>query len=212
MLNTYARGLFTRIFAPLARWLLARGITPDAVTFVGTVGVMAAALILYPLGHLFAGTIVITVFVFADLIDGTMARLPQWRDRAGASESSRKWGSFLDSSLDRLADGAIFGGISLWYFTGGDAPAIGAAALACLFFGSVVSYVRAKAESLGYDASVGIAERAERLVVALTFVGLAGLGLPDIAVLIALSALALASAVTVVQRTLRVREQVRAAL
>ncbi|MBG6083469.1 phosphatidylinositol phosphate synthase [Zhihengliuella flava] len=212
MLNTYARDVVTRIMSPLARWLLAHGVTPDAVTCVGTVGVMAAALILYPLGYLFAGTMVITVFVLADLLDGTMARLPQWRERSGSHAAARQWGSFLDSSLDRLADGAIFGGIALWYFTTGQAPATGAAAVACLFLGSVVSYVRAKAESLGYDANVGIAERAERLVVALTVVGLDGLGLPPVIVLVALTALAAASAVTIVQRGLRVRQQVREAL
>lgn len=207
MLNTYARGLFTRILTPLARWLVARSVTPDMVTIVGTIGVMAGALVLYPLGHLFAGTLVIAAFVFADLLDGTMARLPEWRARTAGREHASRWGSFLDSSLDRLADGAIFSGVAIWYFTAGGSTAIGIASLACMFLGSVVSYVRAKAESLGYDAEVGIAERAERLLVTLTFVGLSGLGLSEVVLLAVLVLLAAASAVTVAQRMIRVRSQ-----
>ncbi|GHD12040.1 phosphatidylinositol phosphate synthase [Zhihengliuella salsuginis] len=207
MLNTYARGLFTRMFTPLARWLLSRSVTPDMVTVVGTIGVMASALILYPLGHLFIGTLVIAAFVFADLLDGTMARLPQWASRSAGRPDAGRWGSFLDSSLDRLADGAIFSGVAVWFFTAGDHTGIGIASLVCMFLGSVVSYVRAKAESLGFDAEVGIAERAERLVLTLTFVGLTGLGLPDVVLLSVLILLAAASAVTVAQRMMRVHSQ-----
>ncbi|MCO1339602.1 CDP-alcohol phosphatidyltransferase [Kocuria polaris] len=207
MLNTYARGLFTRIFTPLARWLVARSVTPDMVTIVGTIGVLVGALVLYPLGHLFIGTLVIAAFVFADLLDGTMARLPEWQARSAGRPDAGRWGSFLDSSLDRLADGAIFSGVAIWYFTAGASTAIGIASLACMFLGSVVSYVRAKAESLGCNAEVGIAERAERLVVTLTFVGLSGLGLPGFVLLGVLILLAAASAVTVGQRMMHVRSQ-----
>ena len=72
MLNKYARALFGRIFTPIARVLVRAGISPDVVTIVGTLGVMAGALILFPQGEFFWGTIVITAFVFSDIVDGLM--------------------------------------------------------------------------------------------------------------------------------------------
>ncbi len=198
MLNRHARGFFTAIFSPLARWLLKIGVSPDAITIVGTAGVVVGALVFYPLGHLLWGTLFITAFIFSDVIDGIMARM---QDRGGS------WGNFLDSTLDRLADGALFAGLAIWFFTGGADTAIAVAAVVCLVLGMVVSYVRAKAESLGFQANVGIAERAERLVSVLVVTGLTGLGLPPIVLLVTLVVLAGASLITVVQRVLAVRRQ-----
>jgi CDP-diacylglycerol--glycerol-3-phosphate 3-phosphatidyltransferase len=202
MLNRYARGFFTALFTPLARLLLKWGVTPDAVTITGTIGVAAGALVFYPLGQLFWGTVFITLFVFSDLIDGIMARL---KGHGGL------WGSFLDSTLDRIADGALFAGVAIWFFTGGENPAIAIAALACLVLGMIVSYARAKAESLGFTANVGLAERAERLVSVLVVTGLTGLGLPEGVLLVVLVVLAAASLVTVYQRVRAVRRQSLAA-
>jgi CDP-diacylglycerol---glycerol-3-phosphate 3-phosphatidyltransferase len=198
MLNRHARGFFTALFSPLARWLLKMGISPDAITIIGTAGVVVGALVFYPLGHLLWGTLFITAFIFSDVIDGIMARM---QDRGGS------WGNFLDSTLDRLADGALFAGVAIWFFTGGADTAIAVAALVCLVLGMVVSYVRAKAESLGFQANVGIAERAERLVSVLVVTGLTGLGLPPVVLLVTLVVLAGASLITVVQRVLAVRRQ-----
>ena len=198
MLNRYARGFFTRLFTPLARLLLDKGVTPDAVTIAGTVGVAAGALVFYPLGQLFWGTVFITLFVFSDVIDGIMARM---KGRSGS------WGNFLDSTLDRIADGSLFAGVAIWFFTGGANPAIAIAALVCLVLGMLVSYARAKAESLGFTANVGIAERAERLVSVLVVTGLTGLGLPEGFLFAVLVVLAAASGVTVYQRLLTVRRQ-----
>jgi phosphatidylinositol phosphate synthase len=198
MLNRHARGFFTALFTPLARWLLKIGVSPDAITIVGTAGVVVGALVFYPLGQLWWGTIFITLFIFSDVIDGIMARMQNLGGR---------WGNFLDSSLDRLADGALFAGLAIWFFTGGaDAP-IAIAAVVCLVLGMVVSYVRAKAESLGFQANVGIAERAERLVSVLVITGLTGVGLPPVVLLATLVLLAAASFITVVQRVLAVRIQ-----
>jgi CDP-diacylglycerol--glycerol-3-phosphate 3-phosphatidyltransferase len=198
MLNRHARGFFTALFTPIARWLLKMGVSPDAITIVGTAGVVVGALVFYPLGQLFWGTVFITAFIFSDVIDGIMARMQNLGGR---------WGNFLDSSLDRLADGALFAGLAIWFFTGGaDAP-IAIAAVVCLVLGMVVSYVRAKAESLGFQANVGIAERAERLVSVLVITGLTGAGLPPVVLLATLVLLAAASLVTVVQRVLAVRVQ-----
>jgi CDP-diacylglycerol--glycerol-3-phosphate 3-phosphatidyltransferase len=201
MLNRFARALFTRLLTPVARVFLALGISPDVVTLVGTLGVCVGALAFYPRGEFFWGTIVIAVFVFSDTVDGIMAR---------ASGRSSAWGAFLDSTLDRIGDAAVFGGLVL-YFAGRGADLVMATlALACLVFGQVVSYARARAEGLGMTAAVGIAERADRLVAVLVTTGLVGLHLPMVFLKIVLSLLALASAVTVAQRMLTVRRQVLA--
>lgn len=201
MLNKYARSFFTSLFTPLATLLLRWKVSPDTVTVVGTLGVAGGALVFYPLGELFWGTVFITLFVFSDVVDGIMARI---QGRSGS------WGSFLDSTLDRIADGALFAGVAIWFFLGGNNSAIAIAALACLVLGMIVSYARAKAESLGFTANVGIAERAERLVSVLTVTGLTGLGLPEVVLLAVLILLALASVITIVQRVMTVRVQAAA--
>ena len=201
MLRGLRAGL-NRLFTPVADVLLGWGVSPDAVTIVGTFGVTVAALWLFPLGHLLAGTLVITVFVFSDSLDGMMAR------RSGRASS---WGAFLDSTLDRVADAGVFGGLTL-YFVLRTTDHLGAGlAMACLALGALVPYARARAESLGMTASVGIAERADRLVAALVAAFLVGLGLPRGVLVVVLGVLAVASAVTVVQRILTVRRQAMSA-
>lgn len=203
MLNRYARAFFTAIFTPIARVLLRLGVSPDAVTLVGTLGVCAGALAFYPRGELWWGTIVITCFVFTDLIDGTMARM---------SGRTSSWGAFLDSTMDRLGDGAVFGGLIL-YFTGvGDDDLSAVLALACLVLGFVTSYSKARAEGLGMTADVGIAERADRLVAVLVTTGFVGLFLPTWVLTVVLALLVLAGVITVAQRILTVRQQARAGM
>lgn len=197
MLNRFARALFTRIFAPIAAFLVRRGVSPDLVTLVGTLGVAAGALGFYPRGEFFWGTVVITCFVFSDLIDGTMARM---------TDRSSRWGAWLDSTLDRVGDAAVFGGIALWYAGAGDDLLLVALALYGLSTGAVVSYARARAEGLGMTASVGITERADRLVVVLVATGLDGIGVPYVQAL-ALWYVAVGSTVTIGQRALAVRRQ-----
>jgi CDP-diacylglycerol--glycerol-3-phosphate 3-phosphatidyltransferase len=198
MLNKYARALFTKIFTPVARLFLKLGISPDVVTIVGTLGVCFGALAFYPRHEFFWGTIVITLFVFSDTVDGVMARM---------SGRSGKWGAYLDSTLDRVGDSAIFGGLVLWYAGRGDDFLMAGLALACLILGSVVSYAKARAEGLGFTADVGIAERADRLVAVLVVTGLVGLGLPEVVLTVVLALLAIASLITVFQRMLLVRRQ-----
>ena len=202
MLNKYARALFAAIFTPVAALLVRMKVSPDAVTIIGTLGVAAGALIGYPMGELFWGTVVITIFVFSDIIDGLMARM---LGRSG------KRGAFLDSTLDRVGDGAVFAGIVVWFYTGGNNHFIAAMALTCLVLGSIVSYAKARAEGLGMTANVGIAERSDRLVVVLVATGLVGLGIPEAVLTVVLVLLALASLVTVFQRVGTVRRQAMAA-
>lgn len=191
------RALATRVFTPLAKLLLRLGVSPDAVTIVGTLGVVVGALGFYPRHSFVVGTLIIAVFVFSDTIDGVMAR------HSGRTSS---WGAFLDSTLDRIGDAAIFGGLVLCYARLGMMLEVWLA-FACLVTGSVVSYARARAEGLGMKANVGIAERADRLVAVLVATFFVGLGLPETVLTAVLGLLALASAVTIVQRMAYVRRQ-----
>lgn len=201
MLNKYSRAFFTSLLTPIARGLHRVGVSPDVVTLVGTLGVSAGALGFYPRGEFFVGTLVITAFVFSDLIDGTMARM---------SGGTTRWGAFLDSTLDRLGDAAVFGGLVLWFAGGGDDQTLAAVSLYCLAAGATVSYAKARAEGLGMTANVGIAERADRLVVVLLTTGLDGLGVSYVQA-VGLWLLAAASTVTLVQRVIVVRRQALAA-
>ena len=192
----------TRLWTPLADALLRRGVSPDAVTITGTLVVVVTALWAFPTGHLLLGGLLIAVFTLTDSIDGVMAR------RSGRSGP---WGAFLDSTLDRFGDGAIFAGLVLWYTGGGDSRLTAVLALACLVLGSIVPYARARAEGLGMTAAVGIAERADRLFAVLLATVLVGAGLPDVVMTVVLGLLTVASAITVVQRMATVRRQVREA-
>ena len=198
MLNRYLRDGLYRLLTPIANGLIRLGVSPDVVTVVGTLGVCFGALAFYPRHEFFWGTVVITLFVFADNVDGLMART---LGRSGP------WGAFLDSVLDRLGDAAVFGGLVLWYAGDGDDLLMTSLALACLVFGAVTSYAKARAESVGMTANVGIAERADRLTAVLVATGFVGLGLPEVFLTVVLALLALASAWTVVQRILDVRRQ-----
>ncbi|CAM5373425.1 CDP-alcohol phosphatidyltransferase [Streptomyces avidinii] len=205
MLNKYARAFFTRVLTPFAAFLLRLGVSPDAVTLIGTAGVVAGALVFFPMGEFFWGTITITLFVFSDLVDGNMAR------QAGVSS---RWGAFLDSTLDRVADAAIFGGLALWYAGSGNDNALCAVAIFCLASGQVVSYTKARGESIGLPVAVnGLIERAERLVITLVAAGLSGLetfGVPSwigLLLPIALWVVAAGSLVTLIQRVVTVRRE-----
>src|SRR5918998_3327937 len=158
------RAFFTKVFSPIAHLLIKLGVSADAVTLLGTLGVVTGALVFFPRGQLLAGVLFITAFVFSDLVDGAMAR---------QSGRSSPFGAFLDSTLDRVGDAAIFGGLALYYVGPGENDALAALAIYCLSMGSVTSYARARAESLGMQAKVGIAERSDRLVSILVVTGLA---------------------------------------
>jgi CDP-diacylglycerol---glycerol-3-phosphate 3-phosphatidyltransferase len=201
MLNRF-REFWTRLISPVARLLLRLGVSPDVVTLVGTAGVAFGALWFFPRGQLLVGVLFVTAFVFSDLVDGHMARL---------SGSSSRWGAFLDSTLDRLGDAAIFGGLVMYYVGPGDSDALAGLALYCLVMGSVTSYARARAEALGMEAKGGLAERADRLVAILVMTGVSAIFDVPVLIVVTLALLAVASTVTVVQRMLLVRRQATAA-
>ena len=192
------RAFWTKVLSPIANLLIRLGVSPDAVTLVGTLGVCAGALVFFPQGMLLVGVLVITAFVFSDLIDGHMAR---------TTGRVSKFGAFWDSTLDRLGDGAIFIGLALYFAWEEPNRLYLVLSLVCLLMGSVTSYARSRGETLGFSVKVGIAERADRLVAILVMTGLSAIFDLPVLLYIALWALALASTVTVVQRVWVVRKQ-----
>jgi CDP-diacylglycerol--glycerol-3-phosphate 3-phosphatidyltransferase len=202
MLSLHVRPVLARVVDPVAGALLRAGVSPDVITVLGTLGVVTGSLVLFPRGQLFAGTLVVTFFVLTDMLDGAMARRIERRSVFGA---------WLDSTCDRLADAALFSGLVLWFVGEGDDTLLAGVALFCLVAGSLVSYAKARAEGLGLRCDVGFAERAERLIIVLVAAGFSGLGVTW-ALPVGLWALAVASAVTVVQRLLEVRRQAAAAV
>lgn len=201
MMKLHVRSALGRVLTPVGRALARAGVTPDVVTVTGTLGVAVGALAFYPRGRLFVGALVCTVFVLADMLDGAIAR---------AVDRRSKWGAFLDSTLDRVGDAAIFGGLLIWFAGSGDAPVLAGLALFCLIAGMLISYAKARAEGLGLRCDVGIAARGERVFVALVAVGLSGLGVPYV-LSAGLWLLAVASAITVGQRFAAVHRQIRQA-
>jgi CDP-diacylglycerol---glycerol-3-phosphate 3-phosphatidyltransferase len=183
-------------FDPMGRGLVRMGVSPDAVTLLGTAGVVAASVGLAARGHLVVATIVITLCCLFDVLDGAMAH---------ARGTSTRFGALLDSTMDRVADGALFGALVWWQATTGQ-EGIAVVTLVCLVGGQIVSYVKARAEGLGFTADVGIAERMERLIL----IGIGGLStafgtrwfLDAVTWL-----LAVLTVVTVAQRLLHVRAQ-----
>jgi CDP-diacylglycerol---glycerol-3-phosphate 3-phosphatidyltransferase len=187
MLN-FLRPFFARLFGPIVQGLARTPVTPNMITVAGTVCMSAAALSMFPIGELFPGAFTATIFTFTDMLDGQLARI---------KGSSGKYGAFLDSTMDRLGDAAIFGGITIWFMRTDHLLAV--VSLFCLAGGMSVSYVKARAEGLGLNADVGVIERPERLIIGLTSIGLSGLGIPYV-LPIGMWALAAGTAFTLYQR------------
>jgi CDP-diacylglycerol--glycerol-3-phosphate 3-phosphatidyltransferase len=197
MLSARLKPAVTKLITPVAVFALRRGVTPNAVTWVGAIGVVLASLFFYPRGDFFLGTLVICLLALSDLFDGTMARL--------SSAGSSRWGSFLDSTIDRVTDSAILLGVSIYLINQNDSLAY--VALATLVSGLLVPYIRAKAESFGIACSGGIAERTERLIISLAAIGFDGLGIPYV-LAIGLWSLAILGTFTVFQRMLIVKRAI----
>ena len=195
MLSAILRKPVSRVVDPVAVFLLRIGITPNGMTFFGSLGTSAMALWLWPQGEYFWGTMGVIVFIFSDLLDGTMARI---------SKKSSQWGAFFDSTIDRVVDVALIGALLLSLLKTDDRLAL--VAFAALIGGFLVSYVKARAQALGLECDGGFAERAERVIILLTAVGFAGLGVPYI-LAIGIWILAISSLATFVFRVYQVWKQ-----
>ncbi|MDR1823789.1 MAG: CDP-alcohol phosphatidyltransferase family protein [Bifidobacteriaceae bacterium] len=205
MLGANSKPLEQRIFGKPAALLVKWHVHPNAVTVAGTAAIAGVALGLYPTGHLWLGSVILAALVCTDALDGTMARL---------TGKSNNWGAWLDSTMDRVSDASIFIGLTLFFVVQGEPLGHALwgviAGIAAVAAGALVPYARARAEGLGLNASVGIAERTDRLIVVLwsAFLG----DLITIWILVGgLALLAVAGFVTVGQRAWAVYTQVRAA-
>jgi len=189
MLQESLRAPVTRLITPICRGLIKLGVSANMVTAIGALFTILAAIFTFPRGQFFLGTMLIIVFVLFDLLDGTIARL--------SAKGSNAWGALLDSTLDRLTDAVILGAI-LWFCIDTEDPLVPLVLLS-IVFGFLISYIKARSESLGIECNGGLAERSERIIIVLTTTGFAGLGVPYV-MAVGFWILAIVSLVTVLQR------------
>jgi len=152
----WVKNSYLRLIDPVANWLVRRGVHPNTITVFGTLCTVVGGII-YGTGHIRTGGWFLSITALFDVLDGTVAR------RSGKSST---FGAFLDSTLDRLADGFLLGGLAVFYATStknGSVPLM-ITALLGLIGAFMTSYTRARAESLGIDAKVGLLQRPERIV------------------------------------------------
>ena len=178
---------------PLVERLIRAGVRPNTITTVGT-GLVLVSALAYGLGHVRIGGLLLLLSGVADTLDGQVAR-------GGAMVT--KFGAFYDSTLDRVGDGATFIGIGAFLLTAPDVAHRVAAAIACMvaiLSSLLVSYARARAEGLGLECKVGIAQRAERILGLGLFSLLVGAGPRAVVLETLVALLAAASVITVIQR------------
>ena len=200
MFTAFFRVLFIRLLNPFGKWLARIGVTPNAITIVGTLGTIACSILFLGRGWWMTAALTIWALAMFDALDGLVARV---------GGTSSRFGAVLDSTCDRFADAAVFGSIA-WYFAMHDQRWMMLAALLCLVLGSVTSYIRSRAEAAGFTCRVGIAERTDRLIIVLTGTGLTGdpFHWPYLQA-IALWLLVAASTITVGQRLATVYRQAK---
>ncbi|WP_182357319.1 phosphatidylinositol phosphate synthase [Tomitella gaofuii] len=200
MLSVFARASVSKVTLPMGRKLVRMGVTPDVITIAGTVASIAAALTLFPMGHLFWGALVIWFFVMFDMLDGATARA-----RGGGT----RFGAVLDATCDRIADGAIFAGLAWWVvYSLDDTTAhrlLLVATLICLVTSQVISYAKARAEASGLHGDGGLIERPDRLIIVLVGAGFTGIFDQPWILFAAMWLLAVGSVITVGQRMRSVR-------
>ncbi|ORB57420.1 phosphatidylinositol phosphate synthase [Mycolicibacterium rhodesiae] len=192
------RAAYAKLSTPVAKGALKIGLTPDMVTIIGTAGSVLAALIMFPIGQLWWGSVAVFVFVLADMLDGAMAR-----QRGGGT----RFGAVLDATCDRISDGAIFCGLLWWVAFSMHSSSLAVATMICLVTSQVISYVKARAEASGLEGGGGLIERPERLIIVLVGAGFSDLPFFPMPVVlpIAMWLLAVTSLVTVGQRVHSVR-------
>ena len=189
---------FVRTVGPMARTAIRLGVGPNAITTTGLVVVLAAA-VAFGGGAIRLGGALLLFSGLFDILDGQVARLGQ---------RSTAFGAFYDSTLDRVGESALFAGIALYFLRGGvppeQEPIAVMVAIAALVSSLLVSYTRARAEGLGLECRVGIAARAERILLVAAPALLVGPGRNGVVLFWTVVALAIATAITVVQRVVHV--------
>jgi len=197
MLQRSLRDPVAKIISPIVRLLVKMGVSANTISTIGGLGSIASALYFFPKGDFFIGVIFVTLFVLSDLFDGAVAR--------ASNKGESKWGALLDSTLDRFSDAAIFIGALLFYIESSDPLVV--VLLVAVSASFMVSYIKARAESLSIACNGGVAERSERLIIVLVAYGFHGLGV-DYVMAIGLWIVALLSLFTVYQRMMIVYKAV----
>ena len=194
---------YLKLIDPVADWLVERGVHPNAITIAGTIFMIAGG-VLYGTGHIMIGGWLLSMTAFPDVLDGTVAR------RSGKSS---QFGAFLDSTLDRVADGAVLGGLAVFYAL--NTPhrnlVMVIVCIAAIIGSFMTSYTRARAEALGLDAKVGTMQRPERVVLLSAPQALFGLFFNGWPLMIIIVILTVTAWITVVQRMLYVYDRTRVA-
>lgn len=195
---------YLRLIDPVADWLVRRGVHPNTITVIGTLCTVAGGVI-YGTGHIRTAGWFIGVTALFDVLDGTVAR------RSGTAS---RFGAFLDSSLDRLSDGAVMGGLATFYAISSvhrSVPMV-VICLAGLIGAFMTSYTRARAEALGIEAKdVGLLQRPERVVLLSAPQAFFGLTLNGWVLAAIIVLLTVSAWITVIQRVMHVHAATRSA-
>jgi CDP-diacylglycerol---glycerol-3-phosphate 3-phosphatidyltransferase len=201
ILPDWLKNGYLRLMDPIADWLVRRGVHPNTITIAGTVFMVAGG-VLYGTGHIMTGGWLLSITALTDVLDGTVAR---------RSNKSSVFGAFLDSTLDRVADGAVLSGLTVFYALNPvhrSVPMV-VVCLAGIIGSFMTSYTRARAEALGMDAKVGMLQRPERVVLLCAPQALFGLTLNGWVLAIIIIILTITSWITVVQRVIYVYDHTR---
>jgi CDP-diacylglycerol--glycerol-3-phosphate 3-phosphatidyltransferase len=191
------RNLAYRITSPVVRILSKSGVTPNALTLTNlALNIVAAYFI--ATGHFIVGGVLILVSGLFDLLDGALARF---------SKKTTKFGAVLDSTVDRISEAATLSGLLVWYVSQEHATPGIVLVLVVLVGSFLVSYIRARAEGLGWQCQIGLFTRAERVIV--LAIGLLVSPISVYSVFVALCVLAVFVSITVIQRLVYLRKQAR---
>ena len=203
ILPDWLKNGYLRLMDPVADWLVRRRVHPNTITVAGTM-LMVAGGVLYGTGHIMTGGWLIGLTALTDVMDGTVAR---------RSNQASVFGAFLDSSLDRVADGAVLGGLAVFYALSPVHHSVPMVVVCLLgIIGSfMTSYTRARAEALGLDAKVGMLQRPERVVLLSVPQAFFGLTLNGWVLAIIINILTVTAWITVIQRMKYVYDKTRPA-
>jgi len=201
ILPDWLKNGYLRLMEPIADWMVRHRVHPNTITIWGTVFMVAGG-VLYGAGHIMSGGWLLGVTALTDVLDGMVAR---------RSNLASQFGAFLDSSLDRVADGAVLGGLAVFYALNPvhhNVPMV-VVCLAGIIGAFLTSYTRARAEALGLDAKVGMLQRPERVVMLSVPQAFFGLTLNGWVLLVIINVLTITAWITVIQRVQYVYDRTR---
>lgn len=201
ILPDWLKNGYLRLMEPIADRLVRRGVHPNTITVLGTLFMVAGG-VLYGTGHIMTGGWLLGITALTDVLDGMVAR---------RGNKASVFGAFLDSSLDRVADGAVLGGLAVFYALNPihqSVPMV-IVCLAGIIGAFLTSYTRARAEALGLDAKVGMLQRPERVVLLCVPQALLGLTLNGWVLVVIINILTITAWITVIQRVKYVYDRTR---